>query len=207
MFLNNVVVLQFPWICQFYRLFLASFQGKWSLTSNQSLCLCPCLSFSLSTHTHTHTHTRSLLWLPQWSNIILWAILDNLLILFPLEIRPPFESFLSSCSHLDRLLICCSALVLGFLFTLTLGSLFAAQLCWSLCFSACLLSTLSWGSQILFFFFFLFAFSRAAPAAYGGSQARGLIRAVAAGLSQSHSNVGSKPLLQPTPQLTATPGP
>ena len=41
--------------------------------------------------------------------------------------------------------------------------------------------------------------------AYGGSQARGLIRAVAAGLHQSHSNVGSKPRLQPTPQLTATP--
>ena len=30
--------------------------------------------------------------------------------------------------------------------------------------------------------FLFFAFSRAAPAAYGGSQARGLIRAVAAGL-------------------------
>ena len=38
----------------------------------------------------------------------------------------------------------------------------------------------------------LFAFSRTAPAAYGGSQARGLIGAVATGLHQSHSNVGSK---------------
>ena len=56
-----------------------------------------------------------------------------------------------------------------------------------------------------FFFFGLFAFSRATPTAYGGSQARGLIRSVAAGLRQSHSNVGSKPRLQPTPQLTATP--
>ena len=37
------------------------------------------------------------------------------------------------------------------------------------------------GSFILFYFC-LFAFSRAAPAAYGGSQARGLIGAVAAGL-------------------------
>jgi len=37
-----------------------------------------------------------------------------------------------------------------------------------------------------------FAFSRAAPVAYGGSQARGLIGAVAAGLRQSHSNLGSK---------------
>ena len=31
-------------------------------------------------------------------------------------------------------------------------------------------------------FFFLFAFSRAAPTSYGGSQARGLIGAVAASL-------------------------
>ena len=36
----------------------------------------------------------------------------------------------------------------------------------------------------------LFVFFRAAPAACGGSQARGLIRAVAAGLC--HSSVGSK---------------
>ena len=34
------------------------------------------------------------------------------------------------------------------------------------------------------FFFYLFAFSRATPAAYGGSWVRGLIRAVAAGLHQ-----------------------
>ena len=46
--------------------------------------------------------------------------------------------------------------------------------------------------------------SWAAPAAYGGSQARGRIGAVAAGLCQSHSNEGSEPHLQPTPQLTAT---
>ena len=56
----------------------------------------------------------------------------------------------------------------------------------------------------LFFFFCLFAISWASPPAYGGSQARGLIRAVAAGLRQSHSNSGSEQGLQPTPQLTAT---
>ena len=65
-----------------------------------------------------------------------------------------------------------------------------------------------------FFFFFFFAFlsfvvvvvaiSWAAPAAYGGSQARGQIGAVAASLRQSHSNAGSEPRLQRTPQLTAT---
>ena len=62
-------------------------------------------------------------------------------------------------------------------------------------------------SLAIFFFFVFFAFSRAAPVAYGGSQARGLIGAVAAGLCQSHSNARSKPRLQPTPQFTATSDP
>ena len=57
------------------------------------------------------------------------------------------------------------------------------------------------------FVFGLFAISRAASAAYGGSQARGLIGAVAAGLHQSHSNVGSELRLRPTPQVAATPDP
>ena len=43
--------------------------------------------------------------------------------------------------------------------------------------------------------------------AYGDSQARGIIRAVAAGLHHSYSNTGSEPHLRPTPQLTATPNP
>ena len=55
--------------------------------------------------------------------------------------------------------------------------------------------------------FCLFAFSRAALVAYGGSQARGLIRAVAAGLRHSHSNARSEPRLRPTLQLMATPDP
>ena len=53
------------------------------------------------------------------------------------------------------------------------------------------------------FYFCLFMISWAAPAAYGGSQARGQIGAVATGLRQSHSNAGSEPHLRPTPQLTA----
>ena len=52
---------------------------------------------------------------------------------------------------------------------------------------------------ILCFFPRLLAFSRAAPTAYGGSQARGQIGAAAACLHQSHSNAGSKPRPQPTP--------
>ena len=47
-------------------------------------------------------------------------------------------------------------------------------------------------------FFFVFCLFWAAPVAYGGSQARGLIRATAAGLRHSHSSVGSKPRLPPT---------
>ena len=47
----------------------------------------------------------------------------------------------------------------------------------------------------------------AAPTAYGGSQARGLIRAAATSLHQSHSYEGSEPHLQPTPQPMATPDP
>ena len=44
---------------------------------------------------------------------------------------------------------------------------------------------------------------RAAPAAYGGSQARGRVGAIAAGLHHSHSNAGSELHLWPTPQLMA----
>ena len=57
------------------------------------------------------------------------------------------------------------------------------------------------------FVFFTFGFSRATPGAYEGSQARGPIGAVAAGLRQSHSNAGSEQCLKATPQLMATPDP
>ena len=60
---------------------------------------------------------------------------------------------------------------------------------------------------LFLFSFCLFAFSGTAPAAYGGYQARGLIGAEAVGLRQSHSNGGSEPRLQTTPQFTATPDP
>ena len=50
-------------------------------------------------------------------------------------------------------------------------------------------------------------FFRATPTAYGGSQARGRIRAVAASLRHSHSNEGSELNLRPTPQFTATQDP
>jgi len=43
--------------------------------------------------------------------------------------------------------------------------------------------------------------------AYGGSQTRGLNRAVPPGLHQSHSNTGSEPRLRPTSQLMASPDP
>ena len=61
------------------------------------------------------------------------------------------------------------------------------------------------GHILLLLFFCLFAISWATPAAYGGSQARGRIEAIAAGLRQSHNSAGSEPRLRPTPQLLATP--
>ena len=60
---------------------------------------------------------------------------------------------------------------------------------------------------LFIYLFCLFAFSRAASMAYGESQARGLSGAVAAGLHQSHSNMGSELHLRPMPQLTAMPDP
>ena len=59
----------------------------------------------------------------------------------------------------------------------------------------------------IFFFFCLFAFSRATSVAHGVSQAWGLIGAIAAGLRQNQSNTGSKPHLRTTPQLTVMPDP
>ena len=60
---------------------------------------------------------------------------------------------------------------------------------------------------LVVFFFAFFVFSRAAPSAYGGPQARGLIRATAARLHHNHRNSISEPGLQPIPQLTAMPDP
>ena len=60
---------------------------------------------------------------------------------------------------------------------------------------------------IIFYFFVFLLFLGPLPAANGGSQARGLIGAVAAGLCQSHSNEESEPSLRSIPQLTATPDP
>ena len=56
--------------------------------------------------------------------------------------------------------------------------------------------------NILFYLLFVF-FLRAAPWAYGSSQTRGRIGAVAAGLHHSHSKARSELRLRPTPQLMA----
>ena len=58
------------------------------------------------------------------------------------------------------------------------------------------ITTFSFYSSSSFFFFLVFCLYRAASAAYGGSQDRGLIRAEAASLHHSHSNTRSKPHLQ-----------
>ena len=57
------------------------------------------------------------------------------------------------------------------------------------------------------FFFFFFGHFRAAPLAYGSSQAGGQIGAAAVGLCHSYGNLGSKPPVQLTPQSMATPDP
>ena len=59
----------------------------------------------------------------------------------------------------------------------------------------------------IYFWGVFFCLFRATPAAYGSSKARGLIRAVAAGLHHSHGNARSELHLRPTPQLTAMPDP
>ena len=56
---------------------------------------------------------------------------------------------------------------------------------------------------LLFIFYFCFLF-RAVPAAYGGSQVRGPIRAAAA---DSHCSTGAETHLRPTLQLTVVPYP
>ena len=57
----------------------------------------------------------------------------------------------------------------------------------------------------LFIYLFIYCPCRAAPTVYAGSQARGQIGALAAGLYHSHSNARSEPQLQPTPQLIVMP--
>ena len=72
-----------------------------------------------------------------------------------------------------------------------------------------------WPFSVLFCFSFFFfkifiyfkIYFRVTPAAYGSSQARGGIRAAAAGLNHNYSNTRSEPHLRPTPQHTAMPDP
>ena len=53
-------------------------------------------------------------------------------------------------------------------------------------------ASMQWVVFVFFFFLGLFCLFRTAPTAHGGSQARGLIRAIATGLHHSHSNVRSE---------------
>ena len=60
------------------------------------------------------------------------------------------------------------------------------------------------GGVGILFHLFIFTFFRTTLTAYGSSQARGRIGAVAAGLHHRHSHEGSEPCLQPIPQLPVT---
>jgi len=73
------------------------------------------------------------------------------------------------------------------------------------CVSICLRSAPFTLSE--FWFWFWFCLFRATPRAYGGSQARGQIRAVADGLCHNLRNTRSELRLLPTSQLTAMPDP
>ena len=57
--------------------------------------------------------------------------------------------------------------------------------------------------SLLFFFFSFLLLFRAVPKAYGSSQVRGRIGAVASCIYHSHINARFKPSLRQTPQLTA----
>jgi len=59
----------------------------------------------------------------------------------------------------------------------------------------------------LFFFFFFSVGGGGHSCSTWRFQARGPIGATAAGLHHSHNSSGSKPHLQPTPQLMAMPDP
>ena len=59
----------------------------------------------------------------------------------------------------------------------------------------------------LFLLLFIYLFFTATPMAKGGSQAMGLIGAIAASLHQNDRNARSELRLRPTPQLTAAPDP
>ena len=87
-------------------------------------------------------------------------------------------------SHMPSIfLLSVGPLIVAFLFSVIMED--PVQVLHSLC-------------QFCFFFFFFFFcpfVSRAAPVAYGGSQARGRIGVVAASLCHSHSNARSDPCL------------
>ena len=68
-------------------------------------------------------------------------------------------------------------------------------------------SSLGFLSALEFCVVCAFGLFRAIPAAYGNSQTRVRIVAIAASLHHSHNNARSKPHLRPTPQLRATPDP
>ena len=85
--------------------------------------------------------------------------------------------------------------------------LIAVLICISLMISKLSIFSCSYWPSAFLFLFFSFSLFKAAPVAYGGSQARVPIEAVATSLCQGHSNTGSELSLQPTPRLTATPDP
>ena len=131
----------------------------------------------------------------------------NIVLLLPVQVGGmPAQLVYSSLTWPD--------LGLMWFFSHIYSSLQGICVCVCVCVYTCMLTLLSslftfyWTFRMVYkAFFSFFCLFRAAPAAYGGSQSRGLIGAVSAGLYHSHSNAGSERRLQLKPRLTATPDP
>ena len=96
----------------------------------------------------------------------------------------------------SRIHFCCTTMGTPFLFFF----FFFRDVC-----LACHSNTSLCGLHFIYFFCLFFFFFRVISVAYGSSQDRGWIGAVAASLH--HSNAGSEPSLGPIPQITTTPDP
>ena len=171
-------------------------------------------------------HTPHLLWSSGFSFFLLWfcGSSESSTLLWPPSSPSLIVAANTPVSHVfEALGLYCLQLLAGFCFPpVNVGDLPACPCCpipsklfqkfpslSSAALFACYQHSLPLSCVHYYYFFVFFCLSRATPTAYGGSQARGRIGAVASGLrhSHSHSNTRSEPSLQPTPQLTAMPDP
>ena len=153
-----------------------------------------------------------LFYLGHWatiSTLFYWVLFFcRYCIFFFSQIKGPWQSCIKDIhqyhfsSNICPLLDFVSILVIFAIFQTV--SLLSYMLQWSVIsdFGVIIIIVLAFlSNNILWIFCFVLFLFRAAPVAYGDSQARGWIRA--SSLCHSHSIVTSEPHLQPIPQLTA----